>query len=124
MASQVDYIIVGAYALAYHGVPQLTGVIDILVRPDPDNARRILSALSDFGFGSLPLTETDFTTHDTIIQLGVPPVRIDFLTTITGVSWDEADSEKIEGTYSEYTHWIPNVIPIKRKGAQCAPCIY
>jgi len=98
---QVEYMIVGAYALAYHGAPRFTGDIDIFVKPSLDNAQRILSALSDFGFGSLNLTVEDFQNPDSVIQLGVPPVRIGIITSMTGVTWEEADKGKIEGLYGD-----------------------
>lgn len=87
---QVDYRIVGAYALAFFGVPRFTGDLDILVRPDPQNARRILDALTAFGFGDVGLSEADFLDADRMVQLGVPPVRITLLTALNGVSADEA----------------------------------
>jgi len=89
----VEYMIVGAYALAYHGAPRFTGDIDIFVHLSPANAQNILSALADFGFGSFNLTAEDFQNPDSVVQLGVPPVRIDIITSLTGVSWDEADTE-------------------------------
>lgn len=98
---KVEYVIVGAYALAYHGVPRFTGDIDIFVKPSLNNAKRILSALSDFGFGSLNLTIGDFQNPDSVVQLGVPPVRIDIITSITGVTWLEADEGKVEGVYGD-----------------------
>jgi hypothetical protein len=98
---KVEYIIVGAYALAYHGVPRFTGDIDVYIHPSSANAQRILSALSEFGFGSLNLTADDFTNPDSVVQLGVPPVRIDIITSITGVDWEEADKEKCEGLYGD-----------------------
>ena len=96
----VDYLEVGAFALAHHGFPRFTGDLDILVRPDADNARRITAALKDFGFGSLGLSEEDFTAPEQVIQLGVSPVRVDFLTSLTGVSWKEASMDRTEGTLS------------------------
>jgi len=96
---KIEYIIVGAYALAYHGVPRFTGDIDIFVRPSPENAQKILSALADFGFGSQDLTTEDFKNPDYVVQLGVPPVRIDIITSITGVGWEDADKGKREGLY-------------------------
>jgi len=98
---KVEYMIVGSYALAYHGVPRFTGDIDIFVKPSLDNAQRILSALSDFGFGLLSLTIDDFQNPDSVVQLGVPPVRIDIMTSITGVTWQEADQGKLEGVYGD-----------------------
>ncbi|NPV60473.1 MAG: hypothetical protein HPY75_12555 [Actinobacteria bacterium] len=98
-AHDVEYVIVGAYALAFHGVPRFTGDMDILVRPSPENAARILSALEDFGFGSLGLVPDDFQKPDHVVQLGVSPIRVDILTSITGVTWEEADAGKAIGTY-------------------------
>jgi len=95
----VEYMIVGAYALAYHGAPRFTGDIDIFVHPSAENAKRILSALDDFGFGSLNLTADDFKNPNYVVQLGVPPVRIDIITSISGVSWEEANMGKKEGLY-------------------------
>jgi hypothetical protein len=96
-ANRVRYLIVGAYALAFHGAPRYTGDLDILVRPDAENGGRILRALEAFGFGSLGLTVDDFAIPDRVVQLGVPPVRVDIVTSITGVSWDEADASRVVG---------------------------
>jgi len=98
-ARSVEYLIVGAYALAFHGSPRTTGDIDVLVNPTPSNAERVLLALADFGFGSLGLTAIDFTTPDQVIQLGFPPVRIDILTSLTGISWGEANADRQPGRY-------------------------
>ncbi|HTP41432.1 MAG TPA: hypothetical protein VML36_03335 [Nitrospiria bacterium] len=100
-AHHVDYLIVGAHALAYHGAPRYTGDLDILVRPDPENAGRILRALDEFGFGSLGLTAEDFTAPDNVIQLGRAPVRVDLVTSITGVSWQQAATGKVEARYGD-----------------------
>jgi len=100
-AHNVEYVIVGAYALAFHGVPRFTGDIDILVKPDLDNAKNIIAALKDFGFGSLDLNESDFNEPEKVIQLGVAPVRIDLITSLTGVSWQNAYSTKVAGKYGD-----------------------
>ena len=100
-AHEVEFVIVGAYALAFHGVPRFTGDIDILVKPDPVNAGKILTALKEFGFGSLDLNKSDFNEPDKVIQLGVAPVRIDLITSLTGVSWQQAYSSKVEGSYGD-----------------------
>ncbi len=96
---KVEYIIVGAYALAFHGAPRFTGDIDIFVQPSPENSQKIVSALDDFGFGSLGLAAKDFQIPKKVVQLGLPPVRIDIITSITGVSWQEAYRGKQEGRY-------------------------
>lgn len=95
-AHGVEYVLVGAYALAFHGAPRYTGDLDLFVRPTPENARRILASLKDFGFGSLGLAVGDFTEPDRVVQLGVPPVRIDLVTTLTGVTWEEVWSARTE----------------------------
>ena len=94
---KVDYIIVGAYALALHGHPRFTGDLDIYVKPDPQNASQILATLKEFGFGSLELEEKDFTEPHRVIQLGMPPVRIDLLTSLTGLTWDDVVASQQEG---------------------------
>lgn len=85
----VDYVIVDGYALAYHGAPRFTGDLDILVNPSAENARKVVRVLDDFGFESPGLTADDFEAEDNVIQIGMPPVRIDILTALTGVSWNE-----------------------------------
>lgn len=97
----VEYLIVGEYALAFHGAPRFTGALDLLVKPEAMNAQRILSALHAFGFASVGLTPSDFERPDPVVQLGVPPVRIDLITSITGVSWDEAWADRIAGHYGD-----------------------
>ncbi len=96
---KVEYIIVGAHALAYHGSPRYTGDMDIYVRPNTENARQIMKALTEFGFGSVGLSEADFSEPDKVVQLGYPPVRIDIITSVSGVSWDEVFSGKVAGSY-------------------------
>jgi hypothetical protein len=115
---KVDYLIVGAYALAFHGAPRMTGDLDILVRPTPGNAKRILDALRHFGFGTVGLTEGDFVEQEQVVQLGVPPVRVDLLTSLTGVTFEEADSEKAAGEYGGVpVHYIGREQLIKNKRA-------
>lgn len=89
-AHEVDFLIVGGYALAFHGYPRFTGDLDIYLGIQRDNAKKVLSVLQEFGFGALNLSEADFTQSDQIIQLGVPPIRVDFITSIDGVEWDAA----------------------------------
>ena len=100
-AQNVEYLIIGGYALAFHGAPRYTGDLDILVRPDPANAQRILKALALFGFGLLSLAAADFENPERVIQLGEPPVRIDLITSVTGVSWEETFSSRVPGNYGD-----------------------
>ena len=91
----VRFLIVGGYALAAHGLPRATGDLDAWVWVNPENAQNIMRALNAFGFQNLSLTESDFSTEDSIIQLGYPPFRIDILTSIDGVAFDQAWEKKI-----------------------------
>jgi glycine cleavage system aminomethyltransferase T len=92
----VEYLVVGAVALAHHGLPRYTGDLDVLVRNSPDNAHRLESALAEFGFASLGLKAADFVDSYRVVQLGVPPGRIDLLTSITGVTFDQAWAGRVE----------------------------
>ena len=103
---KVEYLVVGGYALAFHGAPRFTGDIDLFVKPEGANAKRILTALNEFGFGSLNFSESDFTSPDNIVQLGVPPVRVDIMTSLTGVSWEKAEAGKISGSYGATDRFI------------------
>src|SRR4030066_69230 len=93
--NQVRYLVVGGYAVALHGYPRYTKDIDIWIELAPANASRIVRALEKFGFGSLGLKEQDFLEADTIIQLGYPPNRIDLLTTLPGVDFDQCFAAKV-----------------------------
>lgn len=92
---RVDYVIVGAYALAFHGHPRYTGDIDILVGAAPENASRLEEVLREFGFGEAGLSARDFLEPEQVIQLGRAPNRIDLLTSITGVSFEEAWANRV-----------------------------
>ena len=93
----VDYLIVGAHTVAFHGKPRFTGDLDILVRPAPDNAVKLAEVLKQFGFGPAQFTETDFLEEEQLIQLGRVPHRIDLLTSISGVPNDEAFATRVSG---------------------------
>lgn len=90
LAEGVEFLVVGAYAVAAHGWPRATGDLDIWVRPTPENAARVLRALRTFGAPSFDLSVDDLTRPDTVFQIGVPPGRIDILSGVSGVGFDEA----------------------------------
>src|SRR5215211_7399088 len=90
IAADVRFLIVGAYALAVHGRPRATGDLDVWVEASPDNASRTLRALAAFGAPMADLSENDFTRPGVTYQIGVPPGRIDILTELTGLTFDEA----------------------------------
>src|SRR5690606_2145883 len=91
-----DYLIVGGYAVAFHGHPRYTGDIDIWVKPSQKNATKLVKALDSFGFDATPLTELNFEAETIAFHLGVPPVRIDILNKIAGVKFDECFANKVE----------------------------
>lgn len=86
-SNRVEYLVVGGYALAAYGHPRYTGDLDFWVGIDAVNAARVLSALNDFGFGSLGIGLDDLTMPNRVIQMGFPPRRIDLLTSIDGVEF-------------------------------------
>ena len=91
----IDYVIVGAHSLAFHARPRYTGDLDILVRATSENAAKLVDLLNHFGFGDAGFKESDFTEPERLIQLGRAPNRIDLLTSITGVTSDEALTSKV-----------------------------
>jgi hypothetical protein len=94
-ARDVRFLIVGGYAVAAHGHPRYTKDLDVWVRVDPDNARRIIDALGDFGFDGLGLVVEDFLAEDVVVQLGREPQRIDLLTFVSGVEFDDAYEQRV-----------------------------
>ncbi len=100
-SNKIEYAIVGSYALAFHGAPRYTGALDLLIKPDQDNARKVLQVLKDFSFATLDLSINDFSMPDKVVQLGISPVRIDIITSITGLTWEQIDPNRVKGTYGE-----------------------
>jgi hypothetical protein len=96
-SEKVEYLIVGAFALAAHGFPRATGDIDFFVRPSSENARRVVRALEKFGapLSASQVTAADFEKAGSVYQIGVVPRRIDVLTEISGVSFDEAQATRL-----------------------------
>jgi hypothetical protein len=93
----VEYLIVGAHCLAFHGLPRATGDLDFFVRVSAENARGLKEVIDAFGFASTGLNDSDFLETDQVIQLGVAPYRIDILTGINAVDFDEAWSNRVPG---------------------------
>lgn len=94
---KVKYCIVGAFAVAFYAVPRYTKDMDILVKPDIANGKKIINALNDFGFGILELSANDFNREGRIIQLGYEPVRVDIVTSIEGSSFEQVWKNKKRG---------------------------
>jgi len=91
----IDYVIVGAHSLAFHARPRYTGDLDILIRATPENAAKLVDLLNHFGFAEAGFKDSDFTIPEQLIQLGRVPNRIDLLTSITGVTTDEALASRV-----------------------------
>lgn len=92
---KVDYLVVGGYAMAFHGKPRYTGDLDIWIDISHENASKMLIVINEFGFGSVGFTKSDFLKENLINQIGYPPLRIDILTSIDGVLFADAYSEKL-----------------------------
>jgi hypothetical protein len=92
----VDYVIVGGHAVAFHGHPRYTGDIDFLIRTTSENVSRVLAVLEVFGFGNLGIVEQDLLEPGRILQLGQPPNRIDVLNSISGVDFDSAWEQRVQ----------------------------
>jgi hypothetical protein len=90
IAHSVEFLVVGGYALAYHGAPRYTGDIEVLVKPTLDNAERLMAALQSFGFPTHEFGPDELIAPDRILQMGFEPVQIHVMSAITGVSWDDA----------------------------------
>jgi hypothetical protein len=96
-AEEAVFVVVGAHAMAVHGVPRATGDLDIWVRPDRENAPKVLRALVEFGapLKAMNVQEEDLTKPGTVYQIGLPPRRIDIITEIDGVDFEEAWQSKV-----------------------------
>jgi hypothetical protein len=93
---KIKCLLVGGHAVAFHGYPRYTGDIDFLIDTSAENAVLLAAAVSDFGFAGLGLTESDFREPEMVIQLGRAPNRIDLLTSVVGVSFEEAWKTRVE----------------------------
>ena len=94
-ARQVEFLLVGAHALAAHGHVRATQDLEVWVRPSPENAKRVIEALRAFGAPLRDLTEDDLSTPGVVFQIGVEPIRIDVLTAIDGIGFDEAWADRL-----------------------------
>jgi hypothetical protein len=99
--NKVKYLVVGGFAFAFHAKPRFTKDIDFFVEVSEENSIRIIDTLSQFGFGKINLDKGDFLEPDQIIQFGNPPMRIDIITTISGVDFKTAWENRVEGRYGD-----------------------
>ncbi len=96
LSGKVEFLLVGGYALAVHGAPRFTEDIDFLIHLSAKNADRLIQVIEKFGFGDLEIERDDFLKPEFVIQLGVAPNRIDILTGIDGLNWEETWDSKID----------------------------
>jgi len=104
LANNCEFVVVGAYALAFNGVQRATADIDFLVNPNPENAKKVFDALVLFGapLASHGVTQTDFEIEGNVYQIGLPPNRIDLLTSIEGVTFKQASETSKEANLGEH----------------------
>lgn len=98
VAENVDFLLIGAHALALHGVARFSEDIDLWTRPTKENAHRVYAALTSFGAPMIDAEESDFARDDVVYQIGIAPIRIDILTSISGVEFDAAWERRIPAT--------------------------
>jgi hypothetical protein len=103
--NEVDFVVIGAFALAMHGIPRMTGDIDLLYNPSPENCDRMFVALKEFGIPIQSLTASDLAIPDTTISFGRPPNRIDLLNWLSGSSWDDVAADRIRGRLGALEVW-------------------
>lgn len=94
-AHQVEYLLIGGYAVGYHGYPRATADMDIWVAINPQNAKKMVAVLDEFGFGTPELSADLFLKEDQIVRMGVPPIRVEILTTISGVKFETCYAERV-----------------------------
>ena len=95
--NEVEYLLIGGYAVGFHGYPRATVDMDIWVATTPDNAPRVVTVLKEFGFDVPELSPELFLTEDQVIRMGMPPVRLEILTSISGVTFEECFAERVVG---------------------------
>ncbi len=112
--NKVRYLIVGGYAVAYHGYPRYTKDIDIWIWLESRNAQRVVRVLEQFGFGSLGLSAKDFLVSDQVIQFGYPPARIDLITSIEGVEFEDCYPARVEADLDGITVNFINLANLRK----------
>lgn len=113
-SKQVEYLIIGGWAVGFYGYPRATGDLDIWVSRKKENALKLVEALKEFGFDLPDLSTEIFTSENQITRLGLPPMRIEILTTISGVSFDECFSNRKTVSMSEVTAHIIDLVDLKK----------
>jgi predicted nucleotidyltransferase len=91
----VEYLLIGGYAVGYHGYPRATHDMDIWIAIHPDNAERMVSALQEFGFDTPQLSASLFLQDKSIVRMGIPPMRLEITTAISGVTFEECYAGRV-----------------------------
>ncbi len=118
---KVKYCIIGAFAVAFYAKPRYTKDIDILIDSSPENAGRIIKAITEFGFEDLDLSEDDLCQEGNIIQLGYEPLRVDIVTSLSGISFDQVWKNKVGADYGRekvYFIGLDDLIQTKRQSSR------
>ncbi len=118
---KVKYCIIGAFAVAFYAKPRYTKDIDILIDSSPENAERIIKSLTEFGFEDLDLSEDDLCQEGNIIQLGYEPLRVDIVTSLSGISFDQVWKNKVGADYGRekvYFIGLDDLIQTKRQSSR------
>jgi len=119
---RVEFVVVGAHALAVHGAPRFTGDLDVLVRPSVENAERLLAAIHSFGFPDIPMTAAQLVEPRTVLEMGVPPVQIHVMSGVDGVTWDEVWNGRMDAPFgSRIVPFIGRAEFLKNKRAAGRP---
>ena len=113
-AHQVEYLLIGGYAVSYHGYPRATGDMDVWIADRRDNAERLVAVLREFGMDATQFSPEVFTKENQIVRMGVPPLRIELLTTISGVTFDRCYAERITEVIDEVEVPIINLQHLKQ----------
>lgn len=94
-SKNIQYLLIGGYAVGYHGYPRATNDMDIWIAIDQKNAELMVLALKEFGFDTPQLSENIFLKKNSIVRMGIAPMRIEILTTISGVDFEECFQQKV-----------------------------
>ncbi|MEO0234709.1 MAG: nucleotidyltransferase [candidate division WOR-3 bacterium] len=111
---KVDYMIVGGFAVAYYGYPRYTGDIDVWIKKTKENAQKIVEIVKSFGFSDIDLSDHDFLEDNMVFQFGVEPNRIDIITDLDGLRFDEAEKNKQKVSIDDVSVYIISLADLKK----------
>lgn len=111
--NEVEYLLIGGYAVSFYGYPRYTGDMDIWYNSNRVNSQKLLNVLEQFGFASINLNIEDFMEENSIIQIGYPPIRVDFVNKIDGLSFEESYQKRSYKTFDNINFKIINLEDLK-----------